>query len=63
MKFYACYKNCVIITDDYSKKEIMEGVHLRNLFDDLRGTRYPFIDVFDENSKFITRLLKNKAAA
>lgn len=61
MKFYACYKNCVFITDDYSLTEIEKGLHLKHLAQDLRTTRHPYMDVFDENAKFVTRIMREAA--
>ena len=52
-----------IMTDDYSPSEILKGVHIRNIKEDIRICRIRGpVTVYDEHYKFICKLNKKKSA-
>lgn len=57
MRFYAVCNKCCIVTDDYSKAEISNRIHIDNLLKDFESIGYKgIVRVFDINNRFVCKL-------
>lgn len=63
MRYLAIYNKGAIMTDDYDKSEIHEGLHIEHIKYDIRvlNIKGP-VTVYDERMRVICRLNGKKAA-